>query len=112
MNVKTAKKVIHDTTFAVVGILVQDGATMRAIASIDEENPVKMKGQDLYRFGFDVIALLNQDYIYPVTNQDVIEEAIQAIVHGSSAPEAETRKRRGRPPKAKTSGADTEAKNA
>lgn len=79
MNERTARNVIEKTMFAISGVLVQDGLAGQVIVSLDEENPVKMTGKDLLRYGFNVIRLIEEEYIYPVTNQDAIEQAMQIV---------------------------------
>lgn len=105
MNAKQAHAILTGTLYELDGVLaLPDG---RALASVGD-NLARYTGKQLESIGLDVVKLLDEDYLTPLTNQGVLEEALSVLKRARAkagptqiAQGDAPKRKRGRPPKAK-----------
>jgi hypothetical protein len=76
------QKHLLDAVYAVDGVIVVNGIEGQAISSPDPEQPLKVKGSELAKWGLDLVSLLKSEMILPVTNQTLVDEALRYFEEG------------------------------
>ncbi|MDW8293259.1 MAG: hypothetical protein RML84_09240 [Anaerolineae bacterium] len=89
-SVAQARKLLDQTVYELDGIIAVAGVPIVSVG----DNLRRFSGHELRMRGLDLVRLIEEDYLIPVTNQHLVEEALMVIKEASGKRSASAPRRR------------------